>query len=682
MTAMNAAITPTSELDEPNSALWSPTGAQIQSAQVSEFMKVVNARYQLSLKNYDDLWQWSVENIAGFWSEFWDFSGIIGEKGAELLRDPHKMPGAEFFPEASLNYTENMLHFCELDQPESERQKDAVVFWGEDKVKRHLSRADLYDQVSRLSQFLAANGVGKGDRVAGFVANTPEALIGMLATASLGAIWSSASPDFGTQGVLDRFGQIKPKILIATEGYYYNGKEIDCLPKISEIVSQMPSLEHVILAPYLRDAESVNKALDATNISKSVVWNDALSPFETQPINYVRGGFNDALYIMFSSGTTGEPKCIVHGAGGTLIQHLKEHMMQCDTRADDRVFYFTTCGWMMWNWQVTALATGATLCLYDGSPFAAKPDLLFDYADAEKFTLFGTSAKYIDALNKNNIRPKDTHDLSSVRAMTSTGSPLVHESFDYVYNSIKSDLHLASISGGTDIVSCFVLGSPICEVHRGEIQRAGLGLHVDAADDDGNSLGRGEGKGELVCRKPFPCMPIGFWNDINGEKYHAAYFERFDNIWAHGDWIEQTEHGGWIIYGRSDATLNPGGVRIGTAEIYRQVEQIEDVIESIAVGQDTGDGDVRVVLGVILRDGAELSDALQKDIKTRIKSGASPRHVPAVIFQVRDIPRTKSGKITEIAVRDVIHGREVKNQHALANAECLSEFADREELTL
>jgi acetoacetyl-CoA synthetase len=663
-----------SEPQEQNNVLWAPSAEVAAQTRLAFFMNTINKTYDLNMTDYDQLWRWSVQHTDVFWSEFWDYAGIVGEKGERALINENQMPGATFFPDAKINYAENMLRFSRGENA----SKTAITFWGEDQCKRHLTRGQVYEQVSKLAQYLRSQGVQKGDRVAAFIANTPEAVIGLLACASIGAIWSSASPDFGVQGVLDRFGQVEPKVLLATEGYYYNGKEIDCLPKIKEIASQIPSLEAVILVPYLRLGQSI----DAQGIDKAVTWDDALQGQEGGDIPFERSDFNHPLYIMFSSGTTGVPKCIVHGAGGSLIQHMKEHLMQCDSGEDDRVFYFTTCGWMMWNWQVTAMACGAVLCLYDGSPFAPNPNILFDYADKEGFTLFGTSAKYIDALNKHDVKPRETHNLDTVRAITSTGSPLVHESFDYIYRDIKHDVHLASISGGTDIVSCFVLGNPISPVYRGEIQCAGLGMAVAAFDDEGKNLGAGGGKGELVCTKPFPSMPVAFWNDEDGSRYHGAYFERFDNIWAHGDWVEQTENGGWIIYGRSDATLNPGGVRIGTAEIYRQVEQVESVMESIAVGQDTGDGDVRVVLFVTLKDGVSLSEDLQKEIKTKIRNGASPRHVPAIIVAVNDIPRTKSGKITEIAVRDVIHGRAVKNQHALANPESLKEFENRPELAL
>jgi acetoacetyl-CoA synthetase len=505
----------------------------------------------------------------------------------------------------------------------------------------------------------------------------------MLATASIGAIFSSASPDFGVQGVLDRFGQIEPKVLFACDGYWYNGKNIDCLGKVSEIAARLPSLERVVVVPYVGNA--VGNAAgggDAAGIRHGVTLAEFLAPHvEELKIRFERLPFDHPLYIMYSSGTTGVPKCIVHCAGGVLLQHIKEHQLQSDVQADDRLFFFTTCGWMMWNWLVSALASGATLLLYDGSPFVGRGNILFDYADAEGMTHFGTSAKFIDAIAKINLQPRRTHRLEHLRTLFSTGSPLVAEGFDYVYANIKQDIQLASVSGGTDIISCFVIGNPNGPVYRGEIQCAGLGMAVDVFDDDGRPV-RGE-KGELVCTRSFPVMPIGFWKDEGGAKYHAAYFDRFDNIWCHGDFAEITAHGGFIIYGRSDATLNPGGVRIGTAEIYRQVEKLTEVVESIVIGQDWppgNAGDVRVVLFVKLREGLMHDDALEKRIKQVIRDNTTPRHVPAKILQVADIPRTKSGKIVELAVRNVVHGNPVKNVEALANPEALEHFRDRGEL--
>lgn len=640
--------------------LWTPDEDFIKTTAIADFA----GRIGLPGNDYHSLWKWSVDHSADFWSRLWDFCNVTGDKGDRLLLDPGKMPGARFFPDASLNYAENCL--------KRRDDADAVVFWGEDKVKTRLSWKQLYDAVSRFRQFLLSQGVTEGDRVAGFVSNMPQALIAMLATSSIGAVWSSASPDFGVQGVLDRFGQIEPKILVAVNGYFYNGKVVDCMPKIRDFLPQLPGVEKTVIIPY------ANPHSDMAGLDNAVLWDDALAPFTAGPIPFRCLPFSHPLFIMFSSGTTGIPKCIVHGQGGTLLQHLKEHRLQCDIRENDRVFYFTTCGWMMWNWQMTALASGATLLLYDGSPFYPGGHILFDYADAEKMTLFGTAAKYIDALNKGGIEPKKTHDLKTVRTMTSTGSPLVHESFDFIYNTIKSDLHLASISGGTDIVSCFVLGNPVSPVYRGEIQGAGLAMAMDAFNDDGQPVAAGE-KGELVCTKPFPSMPVSFWNDPGGSRYRAAYFDRFDDIWCHGDWVEKTDHGGWIIHGRSDATLNPGGVRIGTAEIYRQVEQIPEIRESIAVGQDW-DGDVRVVLFVVLQQGMTLSEELKQAIRLKIRTGASPRHVPAKIIAVADIPRTKSGKITELAVREIIHARPVKNIEALANPESLDFYKNIREL--
>ena len=645
--------------------LWQPGAEQIAAANLTRFMQEAGRRWKRPLGDFEALRRWSVEHREEFWVSLWDFCGVISEtRGERVLVDGNRMPGAKFFPDARLNFAENLLR--------KRDRSDAIVFWAEDKVKRRLSHAELYDAVSQMAQALKADGVGVGDRLAGYLPNIPETVIAMLATASLGATWSSCSPDFGVKGVLDRFGQIEPKVLVLADGYFYNGKAFNSLDKAREVLLQLPSVKRVVVVPLTRDNPTLS------GIRNAVLLPAYLAPHRPGLIAFARLPFDHPLYIMYSSGTTGVPKCIVHGSGGTLLQHLKEHVLHCDERPGDRVFYFTTCGWMMWNWLVSALAADATLLLYDGSPFHPSGNILFDYADAEGMTLFGTSAKYIDALNKAGLEPRRTHDLSTVRLMTSTGSPLAPESFDYVYQKIKPDLCLSSISGGTDIVSCFVLGNPIGPVWRGEIQTRGLGLAVDVYADDGKPAPVGE-KGELVCTKAFPCMPIGFWNDPKGERYHAAYFSRFPNIWCHGDYAAMTEHGGVVIYGRSDAVLNPGGVRIGTAEIYRQVEQVPEVLEALVIGQDW-DNDVRVVLFVKLREGLVLEDAVVAKIKKQIRDNATPRHVPAKIVQVADIPRTKSGKIVELAVRDVVHGRAVKNMEALANPEALALYKDLPQL--
>lgn len=652
----NLAAQTTQDLTMTDGLKWRPDAQKMQKTNLAAFMAQAGVS-----GGYADIWQWSNSNSEKFWAQVWDFCGVIGERGQSVFKAGPKFQDGRFFPDSKINFAENLL-----------RRRDdalAIVFRGENKVERKLSFRELYDAVSRLRQALRAAGVEAGDRVAGYMPNMPETVIAMLAATSIGAIWSSASPDFGVQGVLDRFGQIEPKVLFCVDGYYYGGKAIDCRDKVAGALQKLPSVKQTILVPYLGTDVS---ALPVTK------YDDAVAAYAAGDIDFPRFDFNHPLYIMFSSGTTGVPKCIVHGAGGTLLQHLKEHRLQSDVKRDDKVFYFTTCGWMMWNWLVSALASEATLMLYDGSPFYPDGYTLFDYAGAYGCTLFGTSAKYIDALRTGGVNVADRDNLKTVRLMTSTGSPLSHEGFDYVYDAIFPHVQLASISGGTDIVSCFVLGNPLSPVYRGEIQCAGLGMAVDVFDDNAQPMP--SGKGELVCKQPFPCMPVGFWNDPAGEKYEGAYFTRFPGIWCHGDWCEWTAHGGLIIHGRSDATLNPGGVRIGTAEIYRVVEQIPGVRESIVVGQDW-DGDVRVVLFVVMKDGAVLDDALQTGIKKAVREQASPRHVPAKIIAVADIPRTKSGKITELAVRDVIHGRAIKNVEALANPEALDLYKNLEELT-
>ena len=642
--------------------LWTPT--HIDDLPVTRFARLAAERTGRSFADYDALHAWSVEDPGTFWDTLWDFADVIGEKGGTRLAESGPMTGARFFPEATLNFAENLLRRND--------DGEAIVFRGEDKVETRLTWRALNDLVSRMQQAFRRLGVGPGDRVAGLMPNMPETIAATLAAASIGAVWSSASPDFGVRGALDRFGQIEPRLFIAADGYFYAGKVIDNADKLAEIAAGLPGSPPIIVVPYLGRAEAT-----AARLPHAQTLEAALAPYAPAPVEFTRLPFAHPLYILFSSGTTGMPKCIVHSAGGTLLQHLKEHQLQSSLVAGEKLFYFTTCGWMMWNWLVTGLATGATLLLYDGSPFHPGPSALFDYAAAERMTIFGTSAKYIDAVKKSGLRPIDSHDLSSVRLMMSTGSPLAPESFDFVYDAIKRDIHLASISGGTDIVSCFVLGIPTKPVWRGEIQGPGLGMAVDVYDEAGRPLPRG--KGELVCTRPFPSMPVGFWNDPDGRKYRAAYFERFPGIWCHGDFAEWTEHGGMIIHGRSDATLNPGGVRIGTAEIYAQVESIPEVLEALAIGQDW-EGDVRIVLFVRLRDGTALDEALAARIKSVIRSGASPRHVPAKIVAVADIPRTKSNKIVELAVREIVHGRPVKNREALANPEALELFRDLPEL--
>ncbi len=645
-------------------ALWRPSLSVIAGSEMTRFRDLFSERLSIHLTDYPALHQASIDHRGLFWSTLWDYCGVIGEKGTRNLTEDH-MPGAKFFPDARLNFAENLLRAAD--------NREAIVFRAEDKVECRMTRRELMEAVSRAQRWLQSHGVGVGDRVAAMLSNMPEAIVLMLATASIGAIWSSCSPDFGSRGVLDRFSQIEPKIFIACDGYFYNRQKLSIKDKLVEILAALPSVQAVLIVDLIGDSENLARDLKGAVDYPTLMAKEIAAP----PI-FVRLPFDHPLFILFSSGTTGVPKCIVHGAGGTLLQHLKEHRLHSGNGSGDRVFYFTTLGWMMWNWLVSALACEATLILYDGSPFAPRTSILFDYAQAERVTFFGTSAKYLDSCRKFEMKPKETHDLAPLRTVASTGSPLSAESFEWVYRAIKQDMHLASISGGTDIVSCFVLGDPTSPVYSGEIQRPGLGMAVDVYDADGNALKAG--KGELVCVKAFPSMPVSFWNDPDGKKYQAAYFERFPGIWHHGDFAEWTQHGGIIIHGRSDATLNPGGVRIGTAEIYAQVEQIPEVIEALAIGQDFA-GDVRVVLFVRLRDGVVLDKVLEDRIRTQIKIGASPRHVPQKIIAVADIPRTKSGKITELAVRDIVHGREVKNREALANPEALDLFRNLPQLS-
>ncbi|HEX2525519.1 MAG TPA: acetoacetate--CoA ligase [Geminicoccus sp.] len=606
-------------------------------------------------------WRHTVEHAPAFWQELRRFASVIDEGEPEPALVGDRMPGAAWFPNLRLSFAENLLR----------RADDGIALIGHDERgrRRDVTFAELNRQTAGLATFFGTVGVEVGDRVAGLLPNVPEAIIGLLAANARGAFWSSCSPDFGLQGVLDRFGQIEPTVLLTVDGYQYGGKRFDIRSKLAEIVAALPSLRAVIVVPFLDEAP------DLASIPYAVSYHEAIQDGPERPA-FRRLPFEHPLLVLYSSGTTGKPKAIVHGQGGTLFQHLKEHLLHGDLKPGDRLFYFTTTSWMMWNWLVSGLAVGATLVLWEGSPFHPDGNVLWRIAAEERFTQFGTSAKYIDACKKAGVRPAD-FDLSALRTLFSTGSPLLPESFTWIYQAVKQDLQVASISGGTDIVSCFVLGYPTLPVRTGEIQGPGLGLAVDVWNDDGHPV-RGE-KGELVCTKPFPCMPVSFWNDPDGSRYRAAYFERFPGVWHHGDYAEITESGGFVIHGRSDAVLNPGGVRIGTAEIYRQVEQVEEVLEAICVGQDW-EGDVRVVLFVRLRPGIVLDEELRARIRKQVRDNATPRHVPAKIVQVADIPRTMSGKITEIAVRDIIHGRTVKNTEALANPRALDLYRDLDEL--
>ncbi len=642
--------------------LWTPDLQRIAESRLSAFAGFVAEKTGQNFDTYEAFHAWSCKTGGEFWDLIWDFAGVVGEKGDVVVEDEHKMPGARYFPQSRLNYAENLMRFCD--------EREVLAFRAEDKVARGVSGTELKALVSKFQKAFKRHGLEKGDRVAAMLPNMPEAVAAMLAATSLGAIWSSCSPDFGVKGVLDRFGQIEPKVFLGCDGYWYNGKTIEIEEKLNEIVPALGCDLNVIV-PLLGSADEVASSVGAVSMT------EILKPHEASEPEILRVPFDHPLYIMFSSGTTGVPKCIVHSHGGPLLKMLSEDILSGGIGEGDCVFYFTTCGWMMWNWLVTVMATGAKICLFDGSPFAPGNDVLFDFAQEQQFTFFGMSAKYVDAVRNAGLEPIKTHDLSSVRMIATTGSPLANENFRFVYSGIKEDVHLASMSGGTDIMGCFVGGVAWQPVYVGEIQGASPGMDVQVWDDDGNAIT--SGKGELVCAHAFPSMPVGFWKDDNGEKYHQAYFDRYDNVWCHGDFAEWTETGGMIIHGRSDATLNPGGVRIGTAEIYNQVEQMPEIAEALCIGQQW-ESDVRVVLFVILAAGVSLDEALQAAIKQKIRVGASPRHVPAKIVAVTDIPRTKSGKITELAVRDIVHGREVKNKEALANPEALELYKDLQEL--
>jgi acetoacetyl-CoA synthetase len=666
--------------DEP---LWTPMPEAVARSHLRHFADQVAKghdvrAYDGETLDYDLLYRWSIDHPEQFWPAWWRYTGVIANPwddvvvGLERMAPPDPVRGPRWFIGAQLNFAENLLRYAD--------DREALVSWNESGRRGAMTYGELQSAVAGVASALHAHGVVAGDRVAGFMPNVPETIIAMLATASLGAIWSSCSPDFGVKGVLDRFGQIEPRVLFTADGYRYAAKEIDSLGRVREIVEAIPAIERVVVLPYLREAPSLAGIRNATTWDD---WRQGQRPEAKGQIHYQRFAFDHPLYIMYSSGTTGLPKCMVHGAGGTLLQHLKEHQLHADLRREDRLFYFTTCGWMMWNWLASALATGATLLLYDGAPLPPNQTILWDMAQAERITVFGTSAKYLAAAEKAGLHPAQTHDLTHLRTILSTGSPLAPPGFDYVYEKIKADVCLSSISGGTDIISCFAGGNPAGPVWRGELQALSLGMAVDVYDEQGRPV-RGE-PGELVCTKPFPSMPVAFWNDPDGAKYRAAYFDFYPGVWRHGDWAEITEHGGLIITGRSDATLNPGGVRIGTAEIYRQVEQLPEIVESLVIGQDIGDEkdrDVRIVLFVRLREGLTLDDSLRDRIRRQVRENTSPHHVPKVIVQVTDIPRTISGKITEMAVRDVVHGRPVKNTDALANPQALELFRDMPELAL
>jgi acetoacetyl-CoA synthetase len=641
--------------------IWKPPDERMSNANMTRFIAFVNEQEGKRFTTYEELYRWSIENIPAFWTAVWDFCEVKASKRFEtVVDDLDKMPGARWFTGAKLNFAENLLRYRD--------DRTALISKGEAQATRRMSYNELYTAVARLAHALRDAGVRRGDRVVGFMPNIIETVVAMLATTSIGAVWSSCSPDFGTRGVLDRFRQIEPRVMFTVDGYYFRGKQFDCLERATSILSELPSVERMIVVPYCGSKP---------DISNATLYDAFIDETDSVELEFEQVPSEHPVYIMYSSGTTGLPKCIVHSGGGTLLKHLTELQLHADLKRDDVIFYFTTCGWMMWNWLVSSLAVGATVVLYDGSPFHPAPDALWKLAQDEQISIFGTSARYLAAIEKDRITPKKTHTLERLRTILSTGSPLSVQSFEYVYREVKDDVQLASISGGTDLIGCFATANPLGPVYAGELQCRGLGMKVEAFDHDGRSvIGQ---KGELVCTAPFPSMPIGFWNDADQKKYRAAYFEKFPDVWAHGDYVEITDTGGVIIYGRSDATLNPGGVRIGTADIYAQVETIEEVVDSLAVGQNWDD-DVRIVLFVKLAHGVQLSDELKQKIRKTIRENATPRHVPAKIIAVNDIPYTISMKKVELAVRQIIHGEPVLNTEALTNPESLELFRDLAEL--
>ncbi len=644
--------------------LWKPSAEKVKATNMYRFMDQINARFGQNFTEYDLLYRWSVENISDFWAAMWDFSGILASTPYQaVIDDLDKMPGAKWFAGARLNFAENLLRFRD-DQV-------AIVFKGEDQAATYLTYAELYREVARLVDALRKTGVQAGDRVVGFMPNMPQSIIAMLAAVSLGAVWSSCSPDFGIKGVLDRFGQIRPKVLFTANGYSFKGKKIDSLERIADILKQLPSIEKVVVVPY------THLEPDIAAVPNAILYRDFIAPETDLDIAFVQLPFDHPLYIMYSSGTTGLPKCMVQCAGGILIHHLKELMLHTDLKRQDTIFYFTTCGWMMWNWLTSSLAVGATLVLFDGNPFHPHPGALWEMAQDEKVTVFGTSAGYIAALQNAGVKPGHTYNLAPLRAVLSTGSPLSIEGFDFIYREVKSDLQLASISGGTDLNGCFALGNPMSPVYAGELQCRGLAMKVEAFDENGRPV-VGQ-QGELVCTRPFPSMPIYFWDDPGGAKYYKAYFDVYPNVWRHGDFIEINERGGVVIYGRSDATLNPGGVRIGTADIYRLLEQVDEIEDSVVVGQDWK-SDVRIVLFVKMAPNSQLTEALQNKIRKMIRENASPRHVPNKIISIPAVPYTLNMKKVELAVKKIIEGKPVLNRDALSNPEALDYYKDLPEL--